>query len=250
LQALKAMTVTKKVLGKTADAQHYQQRFDQLKQNVWKYFWDEASGAFIDSYESKRRHVTRHANILAVLFAVADRRQQQLILDRVLLNDRVTALTTPYFKFFEQDALCKLGQYDQVYQTIKEYWGAMVEKGATTVWEEYDPQVSGDAQYAMYGDPFGKSLCHAWGASPVYLLGRYFFGLRPTQAGYATFEIQPHLAYFQKLHGQLPIKDGLVHFKVSRGQLTITCDRNGGTVISQGKRIPLLSNQPVVIPIA
>ncbi|QAR70863.1 alpha-rhamnosidase [Pediococcus acidilactici] len=250
LQALKAMAVTKKVLGKTADAQHYQQRFDQLKQNVWKYFWDEASGAFIDSYESKRRHVTRHANILAVLFAVVDRRQQQLILDRVLLNDRVTALTTPYFKFFEQDALCKLGQYDQVYQTIKEYWGAMVEKGATTVWEEYDPQVSGDAQYAMYGDPFGKSLCHTWGASPVYLLGRYFFGLRPTQAGYTTFEIQPHLAYFQKLHGQLPIKDGLVHFKVSRGQLAITCDRNGGTVISQGKRIPLLANQPVVIPIA
>lgn len=249
LQALKAMKVTKKVLGESPGVQRYQQRFDQLRKNVLKYFWNEAKGAFIDSYKSKRMHVTRHANILAVLFDVADQRQQQLILDHVLLNDQVTALTTPYFKFFEQDALCKLGQFDKVYQTIKEYWGAMIEKGATTVWEEYDPQVSGDAQYAMYGDPYGKSLCHAWGASPVYLLGRYFFGLRPTQAGYVTFEIQPHLAYFQKLHGQLPIKDGFVHFKLNHGQLAITCNRNGGSIISQGKRIPLLANQPVVVAV-
>lgn len=249
LQALKAMKVTKKVLGESPGVQRYQQRFDQLRKNVLKYFWNEAKGAFIDSYKSKRMHVTRHANILTVLFDVADQRQQQLILDHVLLNDQVTALTTPYFKFFEQDALCKLGQFDKVYQTIKEYWGAMIEKGATTVWEEYDPQVSGDAQYAMYGDPYGKSLCHAWGASPVYLLGRYFFGLRPTQAGYVTLEIQPHLAYFQKLHGQLPIKDGLVHFKLNHGQLAITCNRNGGSIISQGKRIPLLANQPVVVAV-
>ncbi len=124
----------------------------------------------------------------------------------------------------------------------------MVEKGAT-VWEEYDPQISGDAQYAMYATLRKKSLS-CLGSKSSLSTGALFLRITPTQAGYATFEIQPHLAYFQKLHGQLPIKDGLVHFKVSRGQLTITCDRSGGTVISQGKRIPLLANQPVVIPIA
>lgn len=187
LQALKAMTVIKKVLGKTADAQHYQQRFDQLKQNVWKYFWDEASGAFIDSYESKRRHVTRHANILAVLFAVADRRQQQLILERVLLNDRVTALTTPYFKFFEQDALCKLGQYDQVYQTIKEYWGAMVEKGATTVWEEYDPQVFGGCPVRNVWRPFRKKSLSCLGSKSSLSTGALFLRITPHPSGLRNF---------------------------------------------------------------
>jgi hypothetical protein len=29
----------------------------------------------------------------------------------------------------------------------------------------------------MYGRPFGKSLCHAWGASPIYLLGKYYLGV-------------------------------------------------------------------------
>jgi len=26
----------------------------------------------------------------------------------------------------------------------------------------------------MYGRKYGKSLCHAWGAAPLYLLGRYY----------------------------------------------------------------------------
>ena len=25
----------------------------------------------------------------------------------------------------------------------------------------------------------GKSLCHAWGASPIYLLGKYYLVIRP-----------------------------------------------------------------------
>ena len=40
---------------------------------------------------------------------------------------------------------------------------------------------------------FGKSLCHAWGASPVYLLGRYFLGVVPTSPGFATYDVKPNL---------------------------------------------------------
>ncbi len=58
-------------------------------------------------------------------------------------------------------------------EEIRSYWGGMIERGAVTIWEEFDPKVEGAKQYAMYGDPFGKSLCHAWGASPVYLMGKY-----------------------------------------------------------------------------
>lgn len=93
-----------------------------MKQNLFDYFWDEELGAFIDCYESGRRNVTRHANIFAVLFDFANKDQQQSILKNVLLNDTITQITTPYFKFYEQDALCKLGQTNIVYQTILDYW--------------------------------------------------------------------------------------------------------------------------------
>lgn len=211
------------------------------------YFWNEQKGAFIDSYESGKNSITRHANILAILFDVVDDVKKRQILTNVLLNDSVTQITTPYFKFFEQDALCKMGQLPLVYRTIKEYWGSMLKKGATTIWEEYDPKLRDDQQYAMYGDPFGKSLCHAWGASPIYLLGRYFFGLRPTKPGYETFEINPHLDMFEKLECTLPIKNGVVKFILDDRRLTIWTNKDGGIVIINGKRVNLKRNEELVI---
>lgn len=247
LQALKAISTAKKVIGE--DASQYEDKFSKLKENTIKYFWNPQKGAFIDSYESGKNHVTRHANILAVLFDLVDKDKQRQILKNVLLNDQITQLTTPYFKFFEQDALCRLGQLSQVFGTIKDYWGSMIKKGATTIWEEYDPQVSGKDQYAMYGDPFGKSLCHAWGASPVYLLGRYFLGLRPTKAGYETFEVRPQLSAFTKLECTLPIKNGQVEFKLDNGQLTITSNRNGGTVVCGEKQLVLEKDKPLQVAV-
>ena len=123
----------------------------------------------------------------------------------------------------------------------------MIKKGATTIWEEYDPSVTGKQQFAMYGDPFGKSLCHAWGSSPVYLLGRYFMGLQPTSAGYSTFEVAPHLTMFEHLDCTLPIKGGSVHFRVHDGQVDITTDRPGGTVVTGKEKILLQPNQAVTI---
>lgn len=245
LQALKAIITAKQVIGQ--DTSDYEARYATLKENTLKYFWDDDKGAFIDSYESGKHHVTRHANILAVLFDIVDDDKQQQILHNVLLNDQITQLTTPYFKFFEQDALCKLGRLPQVYATIKDYWGSMIKKGATTIWEEYDPTVTGKDQYAMYGDPFGKSLCHAWGGSPVYLLGRYFMGLRPTTAGYATFEVAPHLTMFKNLDCTLPVKNGTVQFKVHDGKVEITSDRDGGTVVVGTQKIALQPNETVTV---
>lgn len=245
LRALQAMITAKQTLNQSA--KQYERLYSHLKTNILKYFWDDQQGAFIDSYESGKHHVTRHANILAILFNIVDKDRQLLILKNVLLNDQITQLTTPYFKFFEQDALCKLGHLDHVYQAIRNYWGAMIKAGATTIWEEYDPNISGKQQYAMYGDPFGKSLCHAWGASPVYLLGCYFFGLAPLTPGYKTFQIKPHLTMFKKLDCILPIKNGIVHFQLHNNRIKISSNRNGGTIIAKGQHINLIPHSTVEI---
>ena len=155
-------------------AGEYEQRAEALREAVNTFFWDPGQGAYIDSHASGRRHVTRHANIFAVLFDFADEKQTASILLNVLENDAVPAITTPYFKFFELDALGKAGRRQPILDMLHTYWGGMLERGAVTFWEKFDPEETGADQYAMYGDPFGKSLCHAWGASPIYLLGKYF----------------------------------------------------------------------------
>lgn len=192
-----------------------------MKQNLNIFFWSDEKGAFIDSYQSGKQHVTRHANIFAVCFDIATPQQQKSILNRVLLNSQIPEITTPYFKFFELDTLCKLGCLDEVLKRMKAYWGGMLERGAVTFWEEFNPNQGTQEQYAMYDDPFGKSLCHAWGASPIYLLGKYFLGVRPTSPGYATYEVKPVTRFFKELHCQVPVKDGVVQITYQNEQLKI-----------------------------
>ena len=96
------------------DAEEFDVRKEALLKNIRQFFWDEEKGAFIDSYQSGRRNVTRHANIFAVLFGYADEAETESILHKVLLNEEVAAITTPYFKFYELEALAKLGRFDVV----------------------------------------------------------------------------------------------------------------------------------------
>lgn len=203
-------------------AAFYEEKASELRQAVLDFYWDEEKGALIDSFVSGRRNVTRHANIFAILFDFADEEQKELIRKNVLCNEKIPQITTPYFKFFELDAFGKLGDLDRIWETIHDYWGGMLGRGAVTFWELFDPKQEGREQYGMYGDPFGKSLCHAWGASPIYLLGRYFLGVRPTSPGYKTYEVKPAVQYFKKLDCTVPVREKSVHIVLKDGDLTVS----------------------------
>lgn len=224
LKCYETMKFCGELLGK--NVQEYETAFHSLRKNIFAYFWNEEIGAFIDCYESGKNHVTRHANIFAILFDLVDEKQTKSILENVLMNDAVTQITTPYFKFFELDVWGKTGHLEKVYESMKEYWGGMLKKGAVTFWEDFDPAQDETKQYEMYGDPFGKSLCHAWGASSIYLLGKYFLGVRPLTPGYKTFEVCPKTDYFTELDCVVPVKDGKVIMKYQDGELNISIKGN------------------------
>ena len=225
-------------LGK--ETHEYEERLRKLRRNIMEYFWDEEKGGFIDSYESGKRHISRQSNLWAVLFDVADENQKASIFRNVICNDAVAPITTPYFKYYELDVLAKMGRLKEVYEKILEYWGGMLDMGAVTFWEEFDPAQTGDEKYGMYGDPYGKSLCHAWGASPIYLIGRYFVGLYPTKPGYQEFAVQPEgIHILEKFSGEFPVKNGSVRISWEKPCLTVSTDVPGGTVILREKRYSL-----------
>lgn len=245
VRAYQAFIECGKAIG--ADVSNYKGLPESLLDQTIKHFWDDDLGCFIDSYVSGKRHVSRHPNIIAIIYGLVSKDKQKSILENVLLNDQIPEITTPYFKFFEQDALCKLGQFQDVYKIIESYWGGMLEQGATTFWEEYNPDDVGVEHYSMYGDKYGKSLCHAWGSSPIYLLGRYFIGLKSTEVGYRKFEIEPHLEMFNEVNCVLPIKGGQVEINKSGGKIKITASRDGGMVKYKGKDYQILKNKMVTL---
>ncbi|MBQ8556061.1 MAG: alpha-rhamnosidase [Clostridia bacterium] len=247
LRALEAMQHLAEIVGE--DGSGYAALFAELRARVDEFFWDERQGAYIDSFASGRGHVTRHANIFALLFGYAGEKRDR-ILQNVLLNDAVTDIRTPYFKFYELDALCQAGRQQEVMQRMLDYWGTMIDQGATSVWEEYSPDEPMEAQYGMYGDQFGKSLCHAWGASPIYLLGRWFIGVTPTSPGYATFDVRPEPCGLDWFEGNVPIGKwhGEVHVRVQDGVCTACATVDGGTLYWKGKSVQL--ERKVVVQLA
>ena len=172
VKALEVLSVCGKVVGIETDL--WETRYELLKNKVLEQYWDEEKGAFLDSIQSNKKCVTRHGNIFALLFGYLSDGQKDKIIENVLLNQEVPAITTPYFKLYELEALCQAGRYETVCQEIKRYWGGMVKLGATTFWEEYCESDCGKEHYTMYGDPYGKSLAHAWGSESGLSFGKIF----------------------------------------------------------------------------
>lgn len=241
IAANKAMAALTRLVG--ADPSSYEEKYSRLIETTNKFFWKEEKGAYIDCYESGKNHISRHANVFAILYDVANEEQKAKIIENVLENDKITKITTPYFEGFELDVMGKIGHFDFIENVIKTYWKGMLDLGATTVWEEYNPNLSGAQHYEMYGHKYGKSLCHAWGASPIYLLGKYYLGVTPTSSGYETFEVKPYLGGFKFIDGVVPIKDGSVRVKLSKDKLSVVATKNGGTLIWAGKSYVLEANK-------
>ena len=205
--------------GSAEEKALYEKEKASLLAAIDRYFWDAEKRAYVDSFTSGKRHVTRHANILAVVFDLVCEERKREIAKTVLFNAAVPAITTPYFRFFELEALCKLRYLKEVLAEIKRYWGGMLKLGAVTFWEEYDPNLPLEKQYAMYGDPFGKSLCHAWAASPIYLLARYLVGLQVDPASPSGYTLHPAERFFSQLDCVMPIKENSLTISIRDGQL-------------------------------
>lgn len=191
--------------------------------------------------------MTRHGNIFALLFGIADERQKEMIFSNVIYNQDIPGITTPYFKFYELEAMCQSGNLKEVKEEILSYWGGMLKRGAVTFWEEYDPSQPKEEQYSMYQDPYGKSLCHAWAGSPIYLIGRYFMGIRPLKAGYERFLAEPECRMFEEADCRVPIKGGEIRIEWKGGLLKAVTDKEGGELRVNGKRYPLTPKEEIQI---
>ena len=141
IESYRIMSETEKLLGISDNG--YGEKAALLKEKVNKFYWNAEKGAFIDSFESGKNNVTRHANIFAIMYDIATPDQVKSIVENVLKNDNITKITTPYFEGYELDVLGKVGEFKAIEDMVESYWGGMLDLGAISVWEEFDPGLSG-----------------------------------------------------------------------------------------------------------
>ena len=250
MKAMETMALCSKLLG--INKSSYRVKAEELRNKIKQTFWSFEQKAYYHAIEEGvlNKQITKFPNMFAILYGLSYQEEQQEIMQSVMLNADIPPITTPYMRFYELEALCMAGMQPQVLQEIRDYWGGMLKEGATTFWEKYVPTESGTQHLAMYGRPYGKSLCHAWGASPIYLLGKYFLGVRPTKPGYAEYEIHPSLGDLEWMQGTVPTPRGVIHIFMSRNYVKIDscCDADGWLLVGD-KKVHIPAHEEVVVNI-
>ena len=257
VKALEATANVARTLGLDAEAEPYAKRAAETKAKIMPLFWDEARGAVLhylepdgktldrDGHGGRFVPLTRYPNMFGLAWGYFTPEQQKRVIDGVIFNDEVMKIQTPYMQFYEMEALLKLGRHEDVLKGMKSYWGGMLDLGATSFWELYNPEEKGAAHMAMYGRPYGRSACHAWGASPIYLLGRYYLGVEPTSPGFATYTVKPVLGGLDWMEGKVPTPSGSVSVSVRNGQVTVTGNGGRGMLLWNGRTCPIGPNETV-----
>lgn len=138
-------------------------------------------------------------------------------------------------------ALAELGETDFALDIIREYWGAMIDLGATTFWEDFDIKWGKNAyridelpqkgKNDVHGD-FGKfcykqlrhSLCHGWASGPTSFLSRHILGIKPIEPGYKKIKIEPHLGELAYAEGKIPTPYGEIMVRHEKNDKDIKTD--------------------------
>ena len=242
-KSLETMSLCAKLVNNNPDKTKYDELSISLRNKLEPAFWNETKKALVHNRidGNQKEAVTRYANMFAVFFNYLSPEKQQLIKKSVLQNDSIMKITTPYMRFYELEALCALGEQKAVMKEMKAYWGGMIREGATTFWEKYNPKDTGVQHLAMYGRPYGKSLCHAWGASPIYLLGKYYLGIQPVEAGYSRFVITPNLGGLTWMEGSVPTPNGSIHLYMNGNTIKVKASEGKGYLNFTSKSKPKAS---------
>lgn len=225
VRALEATAGVARDIGAERDAEAYLSRAKKLRAEIVPRYWNAEKGALMHMIYNDGRvdpMLTRYPNMFGLFYGYFDETQRKSVVKNVMLNGDVMKIQTPYMRFYELESLCALGLQEDVLKEIKAYWGGMLKLGATSFWELYNPDESGARHYAMYGRRFGKSLCHAWGASPAYLFGKYFLGVTPTSPGFKTYDVKPNLGGLEWMEGDVPTPWGRIHVRADRNGHKVT----------------------------
>ncbi|MBN1285754.1 MAG: hypothetical protein JXB47_10175 [Anaerolineae bacterium] len=163
--------------------------------------------------------ISQQANMAAIYADVAPPEAVELILARVWDAGAYPRPFAPAFYFIVFEALARAGRYDAIWRTLHDYWGAMLDRGARTWWEVFDPGAPAWAYpHTFLGntptyelDWIPVSTCHGWSGIPAYAVPRYLLGVDLSQLYRDTITIEPGLpGLFEKMDYTLPVRGGLL----------------------------------------
>ena len=196
-------------LGKTADAASYAERAATIKAAANDRFWDASKGAYRDGQSSTQvptDHWALQSSVFATAFGLADDAQAAQV--ATYLGDREAASAdgipcSVYCSAFVFEALYNGDRGDIAYNlltsTKKRTYLNMIANGAGATAEAWDKSLKSNLTYS-----------HPWAASIAYNIPQGMFGIKPTTAGYDTFDVKPQADSLDWAHVTVPTLRGSI----------------------------------------
>jgi hypothetical protein len=188
----------------------------------------------------------------AALMALAD------LQDAASLNEQVMAVggaarMSTFYGYYVLQARAEAQDIQGCLDCIRDYWGGMLDLGATSFWEDFDlawtknaaridelvppgkKDIHGDfGNYCYLG--FRHSLCHGWASGPTAWLSEHVLGIKVLEPGCTKVRIQPQLGDLQWARGTFPTPRGLIrvsHTRQPDGTIESTIETPPGVEVVQ-----------------
>ena len=220
LQAMRWAASLCQVAGEVAHAARYMTSAEALATSIDTHFWDAAGKVWRDGFDPVKNRpveeISQHANALAILLNLHPEAHAKIVRDVLLkpAHARRSKIVTasPFFYACVLNAIIQAGLRNEAVALIREKWGTLLDRGATTFWEHWEPT---------------GSLCHAWAASPLYLLSTQLLGVTAMELGWAKVRIAPTLGDLEFARGVVPSPLGPIRVEWEKGgedQLAVRID--------------------------
>ena len=162
----------------------------------------------------------------AALMAIAGIMDAKKACDEVVSVDGAKGFST-FYGYYMLEAQAKAGQHQTALDIIRQYWGKMIDLGATTFWEDFDldwaqnvtgidelPTAGKKSIHGDFGDycypGYRLSLCHGWSSGPASWLMAHVLGVQIVEPGCKALKIKPFLGDLQWVEGTFPTPYGVV----------------------------------------
>lgn len=140
---------------------------DQMRRASKSKLYDKQRGVMLSGEQGQVSYLSQAWMTLSDTFS---RKEAQRAMRYVLENEDTCYPGSPYAYHYIIEALLHCGMETEARELMLKYWGGMIQKGADTFWEVYDPK---DDKRSPYGAHVVNSACHAWSCTPVYFINKY-----------------------------------------------------------------------------
>ncbi|MEJ5995507.1 alpha-L-rhamnosidase C-terminal domain-containing protein [Pedobacter sp. Du54] len=175
----------------------------------------------LEKYSSAHPKSKQAAALLSMAKLISAKEGDQII------SEGGAAKFSTFFGYYMLQAKANATNYTGAMEVIREYWGAMLDLGATTFWEDFNldwvknaariDELVPDGKIDIHGTygaycyiGYRHSLCHGWAAGPTPWLTEHVLGISVIEPGCKVVQVKPHLGNLNFAEGTFPTPMGLI----------------------------------------